>query len=171
MGWATRFRSRLWSSGTVVFVALAVLVGLGGGLGAVAFGWLIHVVEVFSFQAMRDWLGFLGPYYVIAVPALGGLLVGPLIYFLAREAKGLGVPEVMEAVAWRGGRIRPVVPWVKSLAASITIGTGGSAGRVGPVVQIGSALGSTLGQVLGLPDGHVRNLVACGAAAGIAPGP
>ena len=151
-----------------MFVALAVLVGLGGGLGAVAFGWLIHVVEVFSFQAMRDWLGFLGPYYVIAVPALGGLLVGPLIYFLAREAKGLGVPEVMEAVAWQGGRIRPVVPWVKSLAASITIGTGGSAGRVGPVVQIGSALGSTLGQVLELPDGHVRNLVACGAAAGIA---
>jgi len=165
---ASRLSARIWSSGTVLLVALAVLVGLSAGLGAVVFGWLIHVVHVFSFQVLGEWLAFLGPYYVIAVPALGGLLVGPLIYFLAREARGLGVPEVMEAVAWRDGRIRPVVAWVKSLAASITIGTGGSAGRVGPVVQIGSALGSTVGQVLGLPDGHVRNLVACGAAAGIA---
>ena len=91
-----------------------------------------------------------------------------MIYFLAREAKGHGVPEVMEAVALRGGRIRPIVVVVKSLASSISIGTGGSVGREGPIVQIGSALGSTLGQRLKLSDGRVRNLVACGAAAGIA---
>jgi CIC family chloride channel protein len=95
-------------------------------------------------------------------------LVGPLVYFLAREAKGHGVPEVMEAVALRGGRIRPVVAVVKSLASSITIGSGGSVGREGPIVQIGSAIGSTFSRLFHLSDERTRNLVACGAAAGIA---
>ena len=66
-----------------------------------------------------------GPYYVIIIPALGGFIVGPLVYFFAREAKGHGVPEVMEAVALRGGRIRPIVVIIKSLASSICIGSGG----------------------------------------------
>ena len=109
-----------------------------------------------------------GNAYVVIIPAIGGLIVGPLIYFFAREAKGHGVPEVMEAVALKGGRIRPVVAVVKSLASSITIGSGGSVGREGPIVQIGSALGSSLGQKLGLSDDRIRNLVACGAAGGIA---
>ena len=94
--------------------------------------------------------------------------MGPLTYFFAREAKGHGVPEVMEAVAIRGGRIRPVVGLVKALASAICIGTGGSVGREGPIVQIGSAWGSTIGQWLHLSDERVRNLVACGAAGGIA---
>jgi chloride channel protein, CIC family len=91
-----------------------------------------------------------------------------MIYFFAREAKGHGVPEVMEAVALRGGRIRPIVVVIKSLASSICIGSGGSVGREGPIVQIGSALGSTLGQLLHMSDERIRNLVACGAAGGIA---
>lgn len=70
----------------------------------------------------------------------------------------------MEAVALRGGRIRPVVVVVKALASSLCIGSGGSVGREGPIVQIGSALGSTLGQLLKLSDERIRNLVACGAA-------
>jgi CIC family chloride channel protein len=99
---------------------------------------------------------------------LGGLLVGPLVYFFAREAKGHGVPEVMAAVALRGGRIRPVVAVVKSLASSLSIGTGGSVGREGPIVQIGSSIGSMVGQLLKMSDDRVRNLVACGAAGGVA---
>ncbi|HHH42428.1 MAG TPA: CBS domain-containing protein, partial [Chloroflexi bacterium] len=98
----------------------------------------------------------------------GGLLVGPMVYFLAREAKGHGVPEVMEAIALHGGRIRPIVVVVKSLASSICIGSGGSVGREGPIVQIGSALGSTFGRIFRLSDERTKNLVACGAAAGIA---
>ena len=95
-------------------------------------------------------------------------MVGVLIYKYAQEAKGHGVPEVMEAVALRGGRIRPRVAVVKALASSVCIGTGGSVGREGPIAQIGSALGSTVGQLLNLSDERVRNLVACGAAGGIA---
>ncbi len=151
-----------------VLIVTAVFVGLGGGLGAIVFRWLINGFTHISFEMMRDWLWFMGPAYVIVVPAIGGMFVGPLIYFFAREAKGHGVPEVMEAVALRGGRIRPVVVVVKSLASSLCIGSGGSVGREGPIVQIGSALGSTIGQVLKLSDERIRNLVACGAAAGIA---
>jgi hypothetical protein len=75
------------------------------------------------------------------MPAVGGAVVGPIIYFWAREAKGHGVPEVMEAVALKGGLIRPRVSAAKILASAISIGSGGSVGREGPIVQIGSAVG------------------------------
>jgi CIC family chloride channel protein len=152
----------------VILVITALLVGLGGGLGAVVFRWLIDRVRWLGFEVLPDLLPFMGPYAIVLAPAVGGLIVGPLIYFFAREAKGHGVPEVMEAVALRGGRIRPVVAVIKSLASSISIGSGGSVGREGPIVQIGSALGSSLGQWLHFSDERIRNLVACGAAAGIA---
>jgi len=101
-------------------------------------------------------------------PALGGAIVGPLVYYFAREAKGHGVPEVMEALELRGGKIRPRVVVVKSLASSVCIASGGSVGREGPIAQIGSALGSLVGQYLKLSEDRVRTLVACGAAGGIA---
>jgi CIC family chloride channel protein len=101
------------------------------------------------------------------VPVIGGLIYGPLIYRFAREARGHGVPEVMYAVAEQGGRIRPQVAVVKSLASAICIGTGGSVGREGPIVQIGSALGSTVGRIARVPESRLRILVACGAAGGI----
>ncbi len=153
---------------TAVLVATALIVGLGAGFGAVIFRWLIGWFTTLSFVTAQSALSFMGRYYVIIIPAIGGLFVGPMIYFFAREAKGHGVPEVMEAVAMRGGRIRPIVVVIKSLASSICIGSGGSVGREGPIVQIGSALGSTLGQILHLSDDRIRNLVACGAAGGIA---
>jgi CIC family chloride channel protein len=112
-------------------------------------------------------LAFLDQYYVILIPAVGGLLVGPLIYFFAREAKGHGVPEVMEAVAIKGGLIRPRVSVVKAFASSICIGSGGSVGREGPIVQIGASAGSTIGQWFKLSDESIKTLVACGAAGGI----
>jgi len=153
---------------TVVLMGTALLVGLGAGLGAIVFRWLINQVHRLSFEGLLSIFPFLGKYVLVVAPALGGLLVGPLIYFFAREAKGHGVPEVMEAVALRGGRIRPIVAVIKSLASSISIGSGGSVGREGPIVQIGSALGSTLGQILHMSDDRIRSLVACGAAGGIA---
>ncbi len=153
---------------TVVLMTTSLLVGLGAGVGAIIFRWLIDQVQRLSFTGLASAFPFLGDYVLIVAPALGGLIVGPLIYFFAREAKGHGVPEVMEAVALRGGRIRPIVVVIKSLASSITIGSGGSVGREGPIVQIGSALGSTLGQLLHMSDERIRSLVACGAAGGIA---
>lgn len=163
-GWLDRWQP----PETVMLMGTALLVGAGAGLGAIIFRWLIDRVHTICFDGLGQAFPFLGDYVLVVAPALGGLIVGPLIYFFAREAKGHGVPEVMEAVALKGGRIRPIVAVIKSLASSITIGSGGSVGREGPIVQIGSALGSTLGQVLHMSDERIRNLVACGAAAGIA---
>ncbi len=167
-GYLVRLLDRAQPGEMTVLLVTALVVGVGSGFGAVIFRWLINGFTTLAFDGGRVALGFLGRYYVILVPAIGGLVVGPLIYFFAREAKGHGVPEVMEAVALRGGRIRPIVVVVKALASSICIGTGGSVGREGPIVQIGSALGSTVGQWLKMSDARIRNLVACGAAGGIA---
>jgi chloride channel protein, CIC family len=152
-------------------VTVAIACGLGGGLGAVALRALIHVVQEAVFGRGTDLLplAMRVPWgWRLVAPALGGLVVGPLVHFVAREAKGHGVPEVMESMVVRGGVIRPRVVVVKSVASAITIGTGGSVGREGPIVQIGSALGSTLGQLLGVSTRQLRTLVGCGAAAGIA---
>jgi CIC family chloride channel protein len=152
----------------VILFATSLLVGLGAGIGAIIFRYLIKAVEWIGYTWFPSVTSNWGNAFVVIVPAVGGLLVGLLVYFFAREAKGHGVPEVMEAVALHGGRIRPIVAVVKALASSISIGSGGSVGREGPIVQIGSALGSTIGQALHLSNDRVRNLVACGAAGGIA---
>ena len=150
-------------------VALAVFVGVTTGYAAVGFRMLIDLFHSGFYErgagAFPEGITWLG---LILAPMVGGLLVGLLVHYFAKEARGHGVPEVMAAMTLRGGRIRPPVVLVKSLASSICIGSGGSAGREGPIVQIGSALGSSVGQVLKLSDRRVRNLVMCGAAAGIA---
>lgn len=157
-----------FASETTRGAVLAALVGVAAGLGAVAFRWLIRGFQWLFFRQGAEVLGFMGDYYVIILPIVGGLLFGPLIYFLAREARGEGPPEIMEAVAVGGGRIRRRVAVVKTLVSSICIGSGGSVGREGPIVQIGSSAGSALGQWLRLPDEWLRTLVLCGAAGGIA---
>jgi CIC family chloride channel protein len=168
LNWLTALLDRWRIPAEAVLLATALVVGLSTGVGAILFRYLIQGVEwlgyVWAPAVLSEW----GRLYVVVVPAVGGLLVGLLVYFFAREAKGHGVPEVMEAVALRGGRIRPQVALVKALASSLSIGSGGSVGREGPIVQIGSALGSTIGQALNLTDERIRNLVACGAAGGIA---
>jgi chloride channel protein, CIC family len=157
-------------------VALALAIGGGAGAGAVAFRYLILGFTKL-FTGYRDYSGAgrasygydhsIGFWFVLFAPVVGGLFYGPLINLFAREARGHGVPEVMLAVAERGGRIRPRVSVVKSVASALCIGSGGSVGREGPIVQIGSALGSTLGQLTRMPESRLRVLVACGAAGGI----
>lgn len=159
--------NRIASSETVTGIVLAILVGVVAGFGAIVFRWLIRNFQLLFFGGGGAVLGFLGNYHIILLPAIGGLVVGLLVYYGAREAKGHGVPEVMEAVAIGGGRIRPRVSIIKALASSICIGSGGSVGREGPIVQIGASFGSTVGQWLKLSDNWVRTLVACGAAGGI----
>jgi CIC family chloride channel protein len=159
-------RHQFSESGVLMWTAL--LVGIGTGLGAVLFRYMIQGVTWVGYTWMPEVLKGWGKAYVVLVPVVGGFLVGPMIYFFAREAKGHGVPEVMEAVALSGGRIRPIVALIKALASAVTIGVGGSVGREGAMVQIGSGLGSSLGQLLHLNDERVRTLVACGAAGGIA---
>jgi CIC family chloride channel protein len=159
-----------------IMAAGALVIGGGTGLAAVGFRYLIYGVtwlatghNQFGQQghAASAHLSFLGPWFVLLVPIIGGLIYGPLIYRYASEARGHGVPEVMLAVAENGGRIRPQVTVIKALASALCIGTGGSVGREGPIVQIGSALGSTFGRLTRAPSGGLRILVACGAAAGI----
>ena len=155
---------------------LALLVGAGAGLGAVAFRYLVYfftwLATGHSQFGQAGYVGsshlpWLGLGFFVVIPAIGGLLYGPLIYNWAREARGHGVPEVMIAVADNGGRIRWQVAVVKSLASAMCIGSGGSVGREGPIVQIGSALASSVGQWVKLPENRLRIMVACGAAGGI----
>ncbi|UCC67712.1 MAG: chloride channel protein [Armatimonadota bacterium] len=145
-----------------------MVVGLTSGYGAVGLHWLAKGANYLFLEVIRGALAGLGRYDVVLLPAAGGLLVGPLVYFVAREARGHGVPEIMLAVRHQGGRIRSRVGVVKGVAAALCVGSGGSAGLHGPAVQIGSGLGSVLAQGLRLPPERTRLLVACGAAGGIA---
>jgi len=153
-------------------LVLSVLVGILGGFGAIGFRLLIDGLQSLAIQktgtTILERLAELHWAHLLLLPAVGGLLVNFLVHYFAREAKGHGVPEVMEAVALQGGRIRKRVVAIKALASALCLATGGSVGREGPIVQIGSAMGSTLGQWLRLPQNRLRLLVACGAAAGIA---
>ena len=154
---------------------LAIAVGVIAGLGAVAFRAMIggfhNLLFLGRFSFAYDanlhtpaspW-GFL----VILVPVVGALGVAFVVGTFAPEAKGHGVPEVMDAIYHREGRIRPVVVLIKSIASALSIGSGGSVGREGPIVQIGSAFGSTLGQVVRMPVRQRIVLVAAGAGGGI----
>ena len=176
-----------WRRGGHLFtVGVAIVCGLAGALGAVVFRLLIRTFQGLFFEGTegvaavleegvlaeagdpRDIAKDIDTWRLVLIPAVGGLIVTPLVWFFAREARGHGVPEVMEAVALRGGVMRLRVVAVKTLASAISIGSGGSVGREGPIVQIGSAIGSVLGQWLRVPTRQLRTIVGCGAAAGIA---
>jgi len=157
-------------------VATALVVGIGAGLGAAGFRDLLYACT-WLFTGRRTYgelghqaslnLPFLGIWFVLIVPVIAALLYGPLIHRFAREARGHGVPEVMLAVAENGGRIRPQVVIVKALASALCMGGGGSVGREGPIVQIGSAFASTFGQLVRMSESRLRLIVACGAAGAI----
>ena len=155
---------------------LALAVGIVTGFGAVVFRDLIGLIHNLLFLGqfvVRYDANLFTPRSpwgagIILVPVLGGLAVTFLVSTFAPEAKGHGVPEVMDAIYYKGGVIRPVVAVVKSLASAIAIGSGAAVGREGPIIQIGSALGSTLGQIVRMPPGQRIILVAAGAGAGIA---
>jgi CIC family chloride channel protein len=155
---------------------LSILVGVVAGLGAVAFRGLIAffhnlmllgkvsvVYDANAHTPLSPW----GP-FVILVPVIGAAGVAFLVQNFAPEAKGHGVPEVMDAVYYQKGIIRPVVALIKSIASALSIGSGGSVGREGPIVQIGSSFGSTVGQILRMPVWQRITLIAAGAGGGIA---
>ncbi len=152
-------------------LTVAAAIGIATGFGALGFRELVDGVTTLSFGGGGSLLELVKgmPWeLVLLLPVIGLVIVSNLTQSLAREAKGHGVPEVMEAVAHGGGKIRPRLVVVKALASAINIGTGGSVGREGPIVQIGSSFGSSVGQLLKVPESQLRLLVACGAAAGIA---
>lgn len=155
---------------------LALIIGVATGYGAVAFRGLIGLIHNFAFLGIWSWnydanvftepspLGA----FIILVPVAGAVIVTFLVKNFAPEARGHGVPEVMNAVYHHGGYIRPIVVVVKSLASAISIGTGAAVGREGPIVQIGSAIASTIGGWSRLVPWQRITLVAAGAGGGIA---
>lgn len=161
---------------------IAIAIGVVAGLGAVVFRFsiwffqelfwgkalnpgsvefsLVEVPNVFSGLAMLGNLRF------VLIPALGGGLVGIIIILTTPEVRGHGVPKVLESILVKGGKIDPMIALYKTLASSIAIASGGSLGREGPIIQIGSAAGSYFGRFV--DSRHTRTLVAAGAAGGIA---
>jgi chloride channel protein, CIC family len=158
------------------FSLLSVVVGVVAGLGAIAFRGLIAFVHnllllghaSFVYDANAHTPPSPWGAAVILVPVVGAVVVAYLVQTFAPEARGHGVPEVMEAIHYQKGVIRPVVAVIKALASAISIGSGGSVGREGPIIQIGSSFGSTLAQMLRLAAWERMTLVACGAGGGIA---
>lgn len=162
--------------GLASICALAVVVGAVTGGGAVVFRALISFIHNLLFFGQLSFAYdanvFTPPApwgaFVILVPVIGSLGVTFIVNTFAPEAKGHGVPEVMDAIYYRRGIIRPVVAVAKSLASALAIGSGSAVGREGPIIQIGSALGSSFGQFIAMPAAQRINLVAAGAGAGIA---
>ncbi len=166
-------------------LALALLVGVIAGVGAVAFYTACQVVSHYALDAVVGYhpegpkgeppLGWLGqtarpfnPWLLLVVPVVGGVLSGFLVYTLAPEAEGHGTDAAIAAYHWGNGVIRPRVPLVKMVASALTLGTGGSGGREGPIAQIGAGFGSFLGGVLRLRPAERRVLMAAGMGAGVA---
>jgi len=152
---------------------LSLLVGIGGAVGAAVFHFLIFASTVifFGFTGSGSFINTvenLPLWQRLLAPTAGGLLVG-IIFYLAKvsEAEGEGVPEVMDALAVKRGRIRPIVAPIKIITAALTLGSGGSAGREGPIIQIGSTIGSSIAQYTKQATQERMLLLACGAAAGI----
>ncbi len=149
---------------------LAALIGIFAGLGAYVLNLLVNGVHSVLFEkayglAKTGWLS----YVLLALfPAIGGLVVGLIIHFFSRESSGHGVPSVIESIANRSGFIRSRVTVVTSITAGTTIGSGGSAGKEGPIVQIGAAIGSTIGQLFHVSSERLKVLVGAGAGAGLA---
>jgi chloride channel protein, CIC family len=156
-------RRRLTRRRTVepVMLALGALTGVGTGLLA----WLL--VELIRLVQGSVWTSVVPAWQLVVVPTVGGLVVGLLVTYLAPEAAGGGVVRTMEGMALEAGRFRSRVPFAATLATSLSLGTGASGGREGPIVLIGGALGSLLGQAVAVGEDRLRSLVAAGAAAGI----
>ena len=171
--------------GQVRLLALAGLVGIVAGVGAIAFYVATRAVEHYALGVLAGycpeprpggeppmaWLPAVNhPLHVwllLLIPTVGGLLSGVLVYTLAPEAEGHGTDSAIAAYHNHQGQIRPRVPLVKIVASALTLGTGGSGGREGPIAQIGAGFGSLLANLLRLRPAERRVLMAAGMGSGI----
>jgi len=161
---AERFRTRLGFKPDWYLTVLGAAVGAVTALGAVAFAWALDAMEHWSNGTRESWPLWTMP----LVPMAGALFTGVIVTLFASEARGHGVPQVLHALVKKSGNIPARIGLVKVLASISTVGTGGSAGAEGPIIQIGSTTGSAIGRRLGVSKEHMGTLVACGAAAGVA---
>ena len=168
----TTFFKKFKSNPHVVMSIMAVMAGLLVGYGSIFFRELIDFCQFLFMGSGGENVGeiveALPAWHVLLMPIFGGLIVGPLVYFVMPFAKGHGVPEVMIAAAMHGGKLELRDGLGKMLICSLSIGCGGSVGREGPVIHLGATLASWLGQRLDMPAIYLRTMLGCGAAAGIA---
>ena len=166
----TRALARLGFSEGMFLVPLALLIGIVTAGAAVAFHELIEYLrELLYHERLEGFLYGKGVFLLILFPALGGLAVGLFSTFVMRSREGHGVVDVMELVTRGGGGrwLRPLTAVEKILTSAVTIGTGGSAGAEGPIVQIGASIASGVGQLFQVARPYVPVLIGCGTAAGI----
>ena len=164
------------SLNSYAMLGFAFVIGLIGGLGSILFRGMIGIVHNVSFNGTFSFIFNANEHFrhsvwgvgIILIPVVGAVIVVWLTQTFAPEARGHGVPEVMNAIYYQGGKIRPVVAIVKAIASAISIGTGGSVGREGPIIQISAAAASLIGQVIRMSSRQRNVLIAAGAAAGIA---
>lgn len=164
------------------WILLASLIGVFAGLGAIAFDYLGQAVARFALSEFTGYRpidaageharfeydpDFFSPWTIVAVMAVGGLISGTLVYTFAPETEGAGTDAAIDAFHNKRGKIRSGVPWIKTIASAITLGTGGSGGREGPIALIGAGFGSWLATRLKLTDRERRVLLAAGMGAGI----
>ncbi len=161
---------KLDTPGDLYLLLLACIIGVLTGLGAYLLNKIVNSVQFALFQqgGMQLFTPEVMDYLRILFPAIGGFIVGILIYYFSPEVKGHGIPGVMDAVVNKGGFIRRRVAALTSINSGLTIGSGGSAGKEGPIVQIGAAIGSGIGQLFNVSQKRLKILVGCGAAAGLA---
>ena len=154
----------------IYFLFIASLVGIGAGYGAVFFHEALRFVQQSLYVHMHSLYGGweYSPYMVALYPAIGGLLVGIITHYVSPDSRGHGVPDVIKAVIARGGYLKSSLAIHKTITSALSIGSGGGAGREGPIVQIGASIGSAIGQFFRLSSDQLRTLVACGSAGGIA---
>ncbi len=152
----------------IIIVLMAVIIGILSGMAAVIFLFGLKWVEARFLNTGIAWMKDYGRGLIIVMPVLGGLVVGMVSKYWSLENKGFGVPEVMEAVTYKNGKMDPSIILGKTMLAIITMGTGGSAGRLGPVVQMSAGISSAVGQAVKLTKGNLLTMVSCGVAAGIA---
>lgn len=169
----------------VRMLALCVLVGLVAGLGAIAFYYLLKTADFICMDYVAGYrLTFAGHeepifqtatatspplrrWLLLILPAVGGLISGIIVFTVAPEAEGHGTDAAIDAYHFKAGAVRGRVPLIKMITSAITLGTGGSGGREGPIAQIGSGFGSILARLLRLPAHERRTLMAAGMGAGI----
>jgi CIC family chloride channel protein len=147
---------------------LTLLIGVIGGLAAVSFHRLLDFFQDHIIYRAAEVEGWLRVPLLILIPALGGLIAGAGLYFLAPEARGSGIPQVKTAFYLGGGRIPARVIPGRLFLSSFNIGTGASLGREGPTVQLSAALASLLGRMFAISRRRLQSLLPVGAAAGLA---
>ncbi len=152
------------------------IIGILAGLGAIVFHEAIDFIEHLFFHmpgkyfSMENLLGektITTSVILVLIPAVGGLLVGLLSYFFEKGEKGEGIPNVITAVASKGGIIKGSIAIKKIVGSALSIGTGGAGGKEGPIVQIGASIASWFGQILKMSPDRMKIIVGCGAAAGL----